>query len=87
MGFSTGTFVGNALRVETSHIKQGWLRRNGLPESDQATLVEFFVRHGDHITYTSVINDPVFLTEASIKTTDFFRQPIDPGGGFSVRRQ
>jgi cyclase len=80
MGFSTGTFVGNALRVETSHIKQGWLRRNGLPESDQATLVEFFVRHGDHITYTSVINDPVFLTEASIKTTDFFRQPTDPGG-------
>ena len=80
MGFSTGTFVGNALRVETSHIKQGWLRRNGLPESDQATLVEFFVRHGDHITYTSVINDPVFLTEPSIKTTDFFRQPTDPGG-------
>lgn len=80
MGFSTGTFVGNALRVETSHLKQGWLRRNGLPESDQATLVEFFVRHGDHITYTSVINDPVFLTEPSIKTTDFFRQPIDPGG-------
>ena len=51
-----------------------------IPESDQATLVEFFVRHGDHITYTSVINDPVFLTEPSIKTTDFFRQPIDPGG-------
>lgn len=80
MGFSTGTFVGNSLRVETSHLKQGWLRRNGLPESDQATLVEFFTRHGDHITYTSVINDPVFLTEPSIKTTDFFRQPTDPGG-------
>ena len=79
MGFSTGQFVGNALRVETTHIKQGWLRRNGLPESDQATLTEFFVRHGDHITYTSVINDPVFLTEPSIKTTDFYRQPTDPG--------
>jgi glyoxylase-like metal-dependent hydrolase (beta-lactamase superfamily II) len=52
----------------------------GLPESDQATLVEFFTRHGDHITYTSIINDPVFLTEPSIKTTDFFRQPTDPGG-------
>ncbi|HET9941977.1 MAG TPA: MBL fold metallo-hydrolase, partial [Terriglobia bacterium] len=80
MGFSTGTFVGNSLRVETSHLKQGWLRRNGLPESDQATLVEFFTRHGDHITYTAVINDPVFLTEPLIKTTDFFRQPTDPGG-------
>ena len=52
-GFSTGRFVGNALVVETSHLKQGWLRRNGLPESDQATLVEFFVRHGDRLTDTT----------------------------------
>src|SRR5262249_5922583 len=43
------------------------------------TLTEFFVRHGDHITYTSVINDPVFLTDPAIKTTDFYRQPPDPG--------
>lgn len=80
MGFSTGTFVGNALRVETTHLKQGWFRRNGLPESDQATLTEFFVRHGDHITYTSVVNDPVYLSEPWIRTTDFYRQPTDPGG-------
>jgi glyoxylase-like metal-dependent hydrolase (beta-lactamase superfamily II) len=79
MGFSTGTWVGNALRVETTHLKQGWLRRNGLPESDQATLVEFFVRHGDHITYTSVITDPVYLSEPWIRTTDFYRNPTDPG--------
>ena len=79
MGFSTGTFVGNTLRVETTHLKQGWFRRNGLPESDQATLTEFFVRHGDHITYTSVVNDPVFLDAPWIRTTDFYRQPVDPG--------
>jgi glyoxylase-like metal-dependent hydrolase (beta-lactamase superfamily II) len=78
MGFSTGTFVGNALMVNTTHIKQGWLRRNGLPESDQATLVEFFVRHEDHITYTSVINDPVYLSEPSVRTTDLYRLPVDP---------
>jgi glyoxylase-like metal-dependent hydrolase (beta-lactamase superfamily II) len=79
MGFSTGTFVGNALVIQTSHIKQGWLRRNGLPESDQATTVEFFVRHGDHLTYTSVITDPVYLTEPVVRTTDFVRQPVDHG--------
>ena len=79
MGFSTGRFVGNALVIETSHIKQGWLRRNGLPESDQATTVEFFVRHGDHLTYTSVIMDPVYLTEPVVRTTDFARQPVDHG--------
>ena len=77
MGFSTGRFVGNALMVHTTHLKQGWLRRNGLPESDQATLVEFFVRHGEHLTHTAVIKDPVYLTEPLVKTTDFYRQPID----------
>ena len=77
MGFSTGRFVGNALEVRTSHIKQGWLRRNGLPESDQATIVEFFVRHGDRLTHTSVITDPVYLAEPEVRTTDFFRQPLD----------
>jgi glyoxylase-like metal-dependent hydrolase (beta-lactamase superfamily II) len=77
MGFSTGRFVGNALRVETSHLKQGWLRRNGLPESDQATAIEFFVRHGDRLTHTVVVNDPVYLSEPLVKTTDFYRQPID----------
>ena len=77
MGFSTGRFVGNALEVQTTHLKQGWLRRNGLPESDQATLVEFFVRHGDHLTHTSVITDPVYLTEPEVRTTDFFRQHTD----------
>jgi glyoxylase-like metal-dependent hydrolase (beta-lactamase superfamily II) len=77
MGFSTGRFVGQTLEVQTTHLKQGWLRRNGLPESDQATLVEFFVRHGDHLTHTSVISDPVYLAEPEIRSTDFARQPID----------
>ena len=80
MGFSTGRFVGQALEVRTSHLKQGWLRRNGLPESDQATVVEFFVRHGDHLTHTSVVTDPVYLAEPEIRTTDFFRQPVDHQG-------
>ncbi|PWT81295.1 MAG: hypothetical protein C5B57_10790 [Blastocatellia bacterium] len=77
MGFSTGRFVGNALEVQTTHLKQGWLRRNGLPESDQASMVEFFVRHGDHLTHTSVVTDPVYLAAPQVRTTDFFRQPLD----------
>ena len=78
MGFSTGQFMGNALVIRTTHVKQGWLRRNGTPESDQATVDEFFVRHGDHITYTSSVNDPVFLAEPMVRTTDFYRLARDP---------
>jgi hypothetical protein len=31
----------------STHIKQGELRRNGLPESDQATLIEHFIWNDD----------------------------------------
>lgn len=71
MGFSTGHWDGNILTVYTDHIKQGWVRRDGLPESDQATLVEHFIRHGDHMTHVSIVTDPVYLTEPLIKTQDF----------------
>jgi cyclase len=76
-GFSTGKFVGNALVVNTTHMKQGWLRRNGTPQSDQATLLEYFVRHGDHLTNTTIVTDPVFLTEPEVRSNDYFRQVVD----------
>ena len=76
-GFSTGKFVGDALVVETTHMKQGWLRRNGTPQSDQATLLEYFVRHGDHVTNTTITSDPVFLSEPEVRSNDYFRQVVD----------
>ena len=78
-GFSTGRFVGNQLVITTTHLKQGWLRRNGSPESDQATVVEFLVRHGEHLADTTVVTDPVFLTEPEIRSNDYVRQPGDHG--------
>lgn len=76
-GFSTGHFVGNSLMIYTTHLKQGWLRRNGSPQSDQATLTEFIVRHGDHLSDTTVVTDPVYLTEPEIRSNDYVRQPYD----------
>ncbi len=72
MGFSTGKWEGNMLTVYTTHIKQGWLKRNGLPESDQATMVEHFIRYGpDLMTHVTIITDPVYMTEPVIRTEDF----------------
>ena len=71
MGFSTGQWQGNMLVVTTSHIKKGWLRRNGVPESDLATLTEYFVRTGEVLTRISAINDPVYLTEPLVKSEEF----------------
>jgi len=71
MGFSTGQWQGNMLVVTTTHIKKGWLRRNGVPESDLATLTEYFVRNGDVMTRISAIADPVYLTEPLVKSEEF----------------
>ena len=71
MGFSTGRWAGDRLIVETSHIKQGWHRRNGVPQSDQTTLTEHFVKHGNQFTHIAVIRDPVYLTEPMVKTQHF----------------
>jgi len=75
MGFSTGHYEGDMLVVETTHLKQGWIRRNGLPMSDRATMTEYFVRNGDLMTHTFVLTDPVYLTEALVKSQDFTRSP------------
>jgi hypothetical protein len=70
-GFSTGRFEGDVLVVRTTHLKAGWMRRNGLPLSDRATMTERFLRHGDLLTHVMMIQDPVYLSEPLIKTNDF----------------
>jgi len=71
MGFSTGKWEGDVLTVYTTHIKTGWVRRNGLVESDRATLTQHFIRHGNILTHVSIVTDPGYLTEPLIKTQDF----------------
>jgi hypothetical protein len=58
-GFSTGSWDGNMLNAYTTHQKESYLRRNGLPRSDKATFREHWVRHGNYLTITTVITDPV----------------------------
>jgi cyclase len=79
MGFSTGKWDGNVLTVTTTHLKQGWLRRNGVPESDQTTLYERFIRHDGTLTHVVIISDPVYLAEPMIRTTDFQMATQDNG--------
>jgi hypothetical protein len=73
MGFSTGRYEGDMLVVETTHLKQGWIRRNGVPMSDQAKMTEYYVRYGDLMTHTFVLIDPVYLAEPLVKSQDFIR--------------
>jgi hypothetical protein len=67
-GFSTGRYVGNALEITTTHMKESRTRRNGIEHSDEAVLVEFLTRHGDYLTFVSILNDPHTLEEPYIHT-------------------
>jgi len=80
MGFSTGRWEGDTLVVRTTHIKQMWHRRNGLPQSDKTLLTERFIRHGDVMTYITIVEDPVYLTEPLVKSTNlgFNPRPLTP---------
>ena len=75
-GFSTGEWDGDMLKVTTTHLKEAWLRRNGLPRSDRATIVEYWIRNDDYLTLVTVVTDPVYLTEPLVRTSDWV---LDPG--------
>ena len=80
-GFSTAKWNGDVLTVTVTHLKEGYLRRNGLPRSDKATLTEHWIRNGDLLTVMTIINDPVYLTEPFVRTTDYeldLRQQVPP---------
>ena len=79
LGFATGKYEGNALTVFTTHLKRNWIRTpKRVPFSDQATLVEHFIRHGGRLTYVTVLTDPVYFTEPLLTSADLARTNTDP---------
>ncbi|HLK49168.1 MAG TPA: hypothetical protein VKT49_13590 [Bryobacteraceae bacterium] len=70
-GFSTGKWEGSMLTITTTHLKTGYIRRNGVARSDRATVVEHFLRHGNYLTMVSIVTDPVYLTEPFIRSSDY----------------
>ena len=75
-GFSTGTWVGNTLTVTTTHLRTGYLERNGAPASLKSTVMEHFIRHGDQLTLVQFVTDPAYLEMPLIRTMDFVLNPV-----------
>jgi hypothetical protein len=74
-GFTTAKFDGDMLTATTDHLKMGWIRRNGVARSEKAVVTEHIIRHGDYLTVAVIVNDPVYLSEPFIRTTDFAAAP------------
>jgi hypothetical protein len=67
------------LKVTTTHLKSGYLRKNGVPYSENATLTEYFdmikERNGDTMLVVTIVTaDPQFLREPFIITSHFKKQ-------------
>ena len=75
-GFSTGKWEGNMLVITTTHIKDGYYGMNGMPSSDQVTITERWIRHGDYLFVVQSIDDPVYLEEPYV-TSQAFRIDLE----------
>ena len=78
-----------SLHVDTSHLAMGYLRPNGVPYSEEAHMKEFihtFTLPGDGgswLIVTTVIDDPVYLTQEMIMSTQFRKE--DDRSGWTPR--
>jgi glyoxylase-like metal-dependent hydrolase (beta-lactamase superfamily II) len=70
-GFSTGEWVGNTLKITTTHLKDGYLKRGGPQTSDIYTMTEFITRHDDVLTIVTVVDDPVYMDEPYVESTTY----------------
>ena len=69
------------VKVETRHFREGYLRKNGVPYSENAAITEYFQwlpphSNGDAwLVVTTEVNDPKYLQQPFYTSTNFKREP------------
>ena len=68
-----------SLEVQTTNLKPGYLRKNGVPYSDKTTVTEYFERFSepdgnDHLMVMTIVSDPDYLALPFVVTTDFKKE-------------
>ena len=70
---------GGAVKVITTHMKPGYYRKNGVPYSADARLIEYFDRVEDegtsYLILTTVVEDPKYLRDTFITSEQFKLEP------------
>jgi len=72
---------GGALKVVTTHIRPGYLRKNGVPFGANAVLTEYFnvlgpEDNGDRwLVVTTIVQDPQYLNTRFFTSTHFKKLP------------
>ena len=70
---------GGSLKVVTTRLKEGYLRKNGVPYSENTTVTEYFDRHSETdgsewFTVTTIVDDPKYLAGNFITSTHFKKE-------------
>jgi len=78
-----GARMGN-LKVVTTNLRAGYVRRNGAPYSDRAVVTEYYdvntLPNGDRwMTVTTTVEDLVYFNRTFITTSDFKKLPDATG--------
>ena len=74
-----GRGAGGSLKVVTTGMRAGYLRKNGYPYSDKTTVTEYYDRtnesNGDSwLIVMTIVNDPVYLAQEFVTSTHFKKQ-------------
>jgi hypothetical protein len=71
--------AGAALKVVTTNLKAGYLRKNGVPYSEDTVLTEYFDRLSEDGTewllVETIVSDPKYLAQDFITSTHFRKEP------------
>ena len=72
----SGTSTSGTMRVVTTNMLPGYIRKNGVPYSDKAVLTEHYNRltgqqNDVYIALTATVDDPTYLTGPFMRTYTF----------------
>lgn len=74
-GFSLGKWDGDTLTITADHLKESFIRRNGVQGSFRRTVTEHVSLDEPYLTWVLIVNDPDYLTEPLIRSVTFIRAP------------
>jgi len=79
-GYSTAQWQRpTSLKVATTNLRAGYLRKNGVPYSENAGVMEYFdiaplPSEGQVLMVTSIVDDPLYLQQPFIVSSQFMKE-------------
>ena len=73
-------YGGGAMRVVTTNLTAGYLRKNGVPYSQNAVVTEYFDRvpgpdNAQWLIVKTTVDDPTYLAQPYLSSAHFMREP------------